>query len=217
MRNIKGLSYFAFFIFMLDNYKTDCSPVNMCAGSRERNNVFQMTVSETVEDAIPRLLQKFQLFLRNLGDFIDTLKERGLRGDQHLLEAIGSSEGLDGFPVFNLQNVGEDIDEQLIRDYQVLLNIWPFVEHMKKLEESSDRISYSSVINDIYSYLQDLICEFYTVIVNRDRVIPSLQNPATVPLTYNELSAASRHLYHFLLSRDMQKIVTLLRNGYADN
>ncbi|XP_062620056.1 uncharacterized protein LOC134281642 [Saccostrea cucullata] len=197
--------------------KQYCSPLNMCAGSRERNNIFQMTVSETIEDAIPRLLQKFQLFLRNLGDFLDTLKERGLRGDKHLLEAIGSSEGLDGFPVFSLQNVFEDIDEHLLRDYQVLLNIWPFVEHMKNLEDTSDRISYSAVINDIYSYLQDLICEFYTVIVNRDRDIPPLQNPATVPPTYNTLTAASRHLYHFLLSRDMQKIVTVLRNGYADN
>lgn len=88
---------------------------------------------------------------------------------------------------------------------------------MQKLEKISDRISYASVIQDIYTYLQDLICEFYTILVNRDRTIPPLQNPVTVPPVYNELSAASRHLYHYLVARDIKEIVADLRNRYIDS
>ena len=57
---------------------TTCLPVNMCAGSRERINVFQITVLETLTDAIPRLLQKFNVFIRKLGDFIRDLVSKSI-------------------------------------------------------------------------------------------------------------------------------------------
>ncbi|XP_052702887.1 uncharacterized protein LOC128179500 [Crassostrea angulata] len=204
-------------VFMIINiFNTNCVPINMCAGSNERSNVFQIASSETLTESIPRLLQKFQLFIRNLGEFISILNERGLRGDQHLLEAVTSSESLDGFPDLDLQPAEGDVDEQLLKDYHILLTVWPFVEHMYLIEKDSDRQLYISFVNGLYSVLENLICEFYSILVNRNGVIPPLETPSIVPEAYKEMSAASRHLYHYLVARDMQHIVSLLGNRYRD-
>lgn len=108
------------------------------------------------------------------------------------------------------------MDEQLLKDYHILLTVWPFVEHMYLIEKDSDRQLYISFVNGLYSVLENLICEFYSILVNRNGVIPPLETPSIVPEAYKEMSAASRHLYHYLVARDMQHIVSLLDNRYRD-
>lgn len=108
------------------------------------------------------------------------------------------------------------MDEQLLKDYHILLTVWPFVEHMYLIEKDSDRQLHISYVNGLYSVLKDLICEFYSILVNRDGAIPPLETPTIVPEAYKEMSAASRHLYHYLVARDMQHIVSLLDNRYRD-
>lgn len=110
----------------------------------------------------------------------------------------------------------KDVDEQLLKDYHILLTVWPFVEHMYLIEKDSDRQLYISYVNGLYGVLEDLICEFYSILVNRDGAIPPLETPTIVPEAYKEMSAASRHLYHYLVARDMQHIVSLLDNRYRD-
>lgn len=67
------LPCFVGFFIIINIFNTTCVPINTCAGSNERSNVFQISSSETLADSIPRLLQKFQLFIRNLGEFINIL------------------------------------------------------------------------------------------------------------------------------------------------
>ena len=107
-------------------------------------------------------------------------------------------------------------EDQLLQDYTTLLTVSPFVQHMYQLEAESDRQHYTSDISEIYKDLEDLICEFYTLLVNSDQDIPTMDNPSAVSERYQELSTAGRHFYHYLVARDIQNIAAILKNRYTD-
>ena len=107
-------------------------------------------------------------------------------------------------------------EDQLLQDYTTLLTVSPFVQHMYQLEAESDRQHYTSDISEIYKDLEDLICEFYTLLVNSDQDIPTMDNPSAVSEKYQELSTAGRHFYHYLVARDIQNIAAILKNRYKD-